>query len=204
MLADPKIMQRITELQRAATGLTAGAIDLSKLQQIYIDVLAVDPNELTSLRIGCCRHCWGEGGGYQWREEEYLAALDLATKTNAPLPDVGGGFGYRVFEKPNELCDHCGGEGEPRDAYQDTRYLSPGAKFLFQGVKRTRNGIEIIFGDKQKALENLIRMLGGFNDRVTLTGQMSIAAALAKVEAGNPQDAANAYAEFLRAAPEST
>jgi hypothetical protein len=200
LLADRKITARITQIQREATAQTAGVIDLARLQQIYTEVSLVDPNELTSLRVGCCRHCWGEGHAYQWREREYLAALEKAERDGGKLPEIAGGFGYQHFREPNEDCPECGGEGVERDVYKDTRYLSSGAKFLFQGVKRTKNGIEVLFADKTKCLETLGRIIGAFNDsvKVSLTGQVGLAAALAKVESGDAMDAAAAYADFLK------
>ncbi len=136
-----------------------------------VAIATADPRELVELRRGCCRHCNGEGGRYQWREEEYLAALQEATTARPPqpVPDIAGGFGFQRFGPLNVDCKECGGAGVPVAVFKDTDALSDSALLLYRGVKQTRQGLELIMADQDAALRDAIRMLGGFNDRL-ITG----------------------------------
>ena len=52
------------------------------------------------------------------------------------------------------------------------RELSEEQKACISGVKETKNGIEITFYNKEKALELLGRHLGMFNDKLQLSGEV--------------------------------
>lgn len=138
--------------------------------QMFLDLAAADPDELSPFRIGCCRYCWGDGFNYQWRvEAEWLEALreaERAGREDFPLPD--GGFGFNHTLVPNEDCPRCSGEGVARIVPRDTSKLSPGAKMLFQGVKPTKDGTVFMFGDRQRALENAAKIVGAFIEKVDL------------------------------------
>ena len=157
-----------------------------------LEVASADPNELIGLRIGCCRYCHGEGHRYQWREREYLEAVaEIEAKgDSSPLPDPAGGFGYDHTRAPHDECPECRGEGVERIVARDTSKLSRGARMLYRGVKQTRNGIEVMLADKDKALENAIRIIGGFDDKlnVSLKGAMALAPAATAAEAASVYD----------------
>ena len=122
--------------------------------------MTYDPSELTRLVKGACRFCHGDGNGYQWREREYLRALAEAERLNQPLPDIAGGFGYRHTAPPSPSCPECDGVGRTHTWFADTSELSEAAQAAFEGVKETRNGIEVMMADKGKAAEALAKMLG--------------------------------------------
>jgi phage terminase small subunit len=68
------------------------------------------------------------------------------------------------------MCPQCEGEGVARIVPQDTRKLSPIGRLLYQGVKRTKDGIEIKIADKDKAREQANRIIGAFVDRKEISG----------------------------------
>ncbi|MDO4729471.1 MAG: terminase small subunit, partial [Bacteroidota bacterium] len=55
---------------------------------------------------------------------------------------------------------------------KDFSELSEEQKACISGVKKTKNGIEITFYNKEKALELLGRHLGMFNDKIQLSGEI--------------------------------
>lgn len=155
----PRIALRISQIQ----GEASKALDVSRewLLRWWFYRMIYDPAEITAWAIGCCRYCHGDGHLYQWREHEYLAALDEAERTpGAPLPDVGGGFGFNATRPPVDDCPNCHGRGIGRTDIADTTGLSPMARAAFEGVKETRNGIEIKMADKDKAAENFAKLSG--------------------------------------------
>lgn len=193
------VAARVAELkaQRVNAVVDNTAFDVKKLLETYLAISFVDPNELIQMRVGACRHCWGEGGGYHWKEREYTAALQKweAAGGVGPMPDIGGGFGYRHTAAPNPECVECEGEGIPRTRIMDTTQLSPGAKLLYQGVQQTRDGVKILFANKDKALEQIGRILGAFDDkmRVDLTGRV----ADLRLVTDDPKEAAEAYLKMV-------
>lgn len=65
----------------------------------------------------------------------------------------------------NPDCRNCQGEGVPYVHIADTDKLSPTAKLLYQGAKETKFGIEVMTADRMKALDNVARHLGMFNEQ---------------------------------------
>lgn len=202
LLGDANVTLRILEIVDAATANLDATRDLTAAARAWWDIWTADPDELIGLRVGACRHCWGDDHGFQWKEHEYLKAMEdwerlVKITPDLPMPDIGGGFGYRRTAAPNATCPVCEGEGLERVVARDTSKLSPGARKLYGGVKQTRNGVEIIMADKVKALENATRMLGGFTDKVRLDGSISAMVAAVSLEGKDPAEAARAYLEMV-------
>ena len=210
--AKPDVSHRIKELTARSVKKAEGefSITVRKLLQTYIEIAFTNPNELTSMRRGACRHCWGLGGAYQWKEREYDAAVKKwqkdharwSAKGGAPqdepeMPDGTGGFGYRFWTDINPECVECEGRGEVRMHIEDTTLMSPGALHLYRGVQQTKDGYKMLFGDKDKALDSIGRMLGAFDDRlrVDLRGEV----ASLHLTTSDPQEAASAYERLLTA-----
>jgi hypothetical protein len=78
---------------------------------------------------------------------------------------------------------------------RDTTKLSRGARMLYRGVKQTRNGIEVVLADQDKALQDAIRILGGFNDQVSVSLRGVIAAA----PAATVEEAVSVYDDLIKA-----
>jgi phage terminase small subunit len=203
LLADPEIANMIEKLVNNAAATSPVVFDVAAALTKWLEIAGADPDELIGLRVGCCRHCYGEGGLYQWHELEYLARLDEAERQqragdlNVQLPDLAGGFGYDHTRDPNPSCWKCRGEGVERVVARDTSKLTPGARLLYGGVKTTRDGIQINIADRQKALENACRIIGAFNDKLKLDGSIGVMAAVLKMETDDPQAAARAYQELM-------
>jgi hypothetical protein len=66
---------------------------------------------------------------------------------------------------------------------------------LYRGVKQTRNGIEVVLADQDKALQDAIRILGGFNDQVSVSLRGVIAAA----PAATVEEAVSVYDDLIKA-----
>lgn len=191
-----RIEQEIAELE-SATGFTAA----SALMR-FLEIAMADPRELIELKVGCCRYCHGADGNYQWDMQSYqerlreIERMPDAMRAEAFLPDITGGFGYDPRREPNDACVRCAGRGTQWVVPKDTGNLSPAALALYGGVKQTRNGIEIIIADRQKALENAARIIGAFKDNVRLDG--TIPAMLDVIRETDPVVASQKYQELMR------
>lgn len=204
LAANPKVAERIAALKKTRVDqvVSGATFTVRKLLETYLAIAFVDPNELISSRVGACRHCWGVGGGYQWKEREYLEAIaewerNPTDKTGRerPMPDVAGGFGYRVTAAPNPECDECEGEGVHRIVPMDTTKLSPGAKLLYRGVQQTKEGVKVLFRDQDKALDQIGRILGAYDDKMRIDLEGKVASL--KLTTSDPKEAAEAYERMV-------
>ena len=119
LLKKVEIAQAIAQQQKASIERTLGSADevLEKMWRLA----TFDANQISQHRRGCCRHCWGFGHQYQWRdaveyEEKRLEALER--KRREPL-DVGG-YGYDHTSAPNPECPRCNGDGIGQPFFADT------------------------------------------------------------------------------------
>lgn len=205
LLRNRDVASRIEELMAAANTviIQRQALTIERMLDENADIAFADPSELTQWRIGCCRRCYGEDHRHQWKEFEYIEALerweaqDVKAKAVTPMPDVAGGFGYDQTVEPNPACPACRGEGEGRMVMMDTRKLSPRARKLYRGVKQTRNGVEIEVADQDKARDNVVRMLGGYKDGLKLTGGIGV---LAGALPTDPLEAERVYRAMIEGA----
>lgn len=165
-------------------------------------VVAADAAEVTRWRFLNCRHCWGVGFAYRWRSErEYWKALADAGEAQAKwdstpekrregprpeIPDDKGGYGFRRIQDVNPECPECEGEGTGETYLADTLKMSKNARVLFDGVKQTKNGIEIKTRDKEAA-RALLAKYAGIADAVDVRGGLAVAAVTATV---TPEQAA--------------
>lgn len=208
VMADTQVALRIDQLRNEADAAAAATRDpetgvgtltwaLDRLTQ----TATADPRELIGLRVGACRHCWGQGHAYHWRAREYVEAVNEAERQRlrdptVPIPDASGGLDFNATKPPHPDCPECHGEGLERVVPRDTDKLSDQALLLYGGVKRKRDGsIEIVMADRGKALELAVRMLGGFHDNVKVGG--TIGQLVKMIEPGmSPEDAAKAYRDM--------
>ena len=201
----PHVAARIAELrsQTAANAVGPATFDVAKLFETYLEIHNADPNDLIGIKVGACRFCYGEGHLFQWREREYLEAVEKWERSGGvdragrpvAMPDPAGGFGYKHFLPPHPDCPECGGEGVERVVPRDSEKLSKGARLLYRGAQQTKDGIKVMMADKDKALEQIGRILGAFDDklRVDLTGKV----ASLKLTTTDPKEAAEAYAKMV-------
>ncbi|MNL20254.1 Terminase small subunit [compost metagenome] len=179
LLSNPSILAAIKSEQDDLGRRTK--IDADRVIQRWWEIASADPNSLIQYRRVCCRHCHGIDHAYQWANEaEFeratvhainLAAECKAKDIDAPaLPTDEGGYGYLPSADPNADCPVCFGEGHGEPHVEDTRRLAGPARALYAGIKVTKDGIEVKMQDQGKALENIARHLGMFNDKLTLKG----------------------------------
>lgn len=141
-------------------------IDGDKVLSMYWGIATADYNELVQLRRVNCRYCFGDNNEYQWTVAEYENASERAVANGDPEPVCAGGVGFNVNGDPNELCPECKGNGVEVVYIEDTTKLSGQANLLYQGVKETKFGVEVITADRVRALESVAKHLGMFKETV--------------------------------------
>ncbi|HHR6078353.1 TPA: terminase small subunit [Providencia alcalifaciens] len=169
-------MYRNAKVNRAITDALADRERRTQITQdavlkMWWDIATADVNELTEYRRLCCRHCWGFGFNYQWRDAvEYEDAVKKATVANKPPPKDVGGYGYDDTLDPNPDCPRCNGAGIGRAHFHDTRDLAGAARRLFAGVKEGKFGVEVITRNQDDALKMVAQHLGMLKNRTEVTG----------------------------------
>lgn len=196
----PILEQRLTELGEALGDETE--VTIVRALQSLVDVVNADPDELTGLRVGCCRHCYGDGHLYQWREPEYIVAVRKAERDDSELPDIGGGFGFNQTLPPDPNCPMCDGQGQTYQRPVDTSKLSAGARALFAGIKPTAQGPHVLMRDRDKAQEAINKIIGAYVERVELSGGVSVAKP--DLTGLSASDASAKYADFVRGGVDRT
>lgn len=185
----PKLLQN----PAIAAALTAAQADLAKRVEVtqeqvaarFRDIAFADARELTEMRRGCCRWCWGVDFRYQRTAGEMerarveWAALP-AKQRGARRFDEQGGIGFNPTRPAHADCPECFGQGVERPHVNDTRTVSAAAAKLFAGVKVTKEGIEVKTHSQLDALTQLGRHLGMFTDKTKVehSGSVSLAQAL--------------------------
>lgn len=145
------------------------------LQKLW-DRVNTNVNELVEYRRVNCRYCHGDKGFYQWTEDEWFKAWDIANSTKKPMPDCTGGFGFEKNRDPNKECRACKGEGHGDIHVKDTRNLTGGALGLYRGVQQGKDGLKVLLADQDKALEMIARHIGMFVEKVEHSGTVIIQA----------------------------
>lgn len=139
--------------------------------KMWWDIATADVNELTEYRRLCCRHCWGFGFNYQWRDAvEYDDAAKKAMAASKPPPQDVGGYGYDDTLDPNPDCPRCNGVGIGRAHFHDTRDLTSSVRRLFAGVKEGKFGVEVITRNQDDALKMVAQHLGMLKNKTEITG----------------------------------
>jgi len=192
---DPRISLRIQHFQAEAA--KPLGVDREWLLRWWFYRMTYDPAEICNWAVGCCRHCHGAGHEYHWRPSEYLRALNEAEQLNAPLPDMGGGVDFDSRRPPVASCPECDGRGVGRENLADTSELSDKARAAFDGIKRTKDGVEIMMADKTKAAEQFGKLSGFDIVQVRfLAGDIPDAERLAEL-ARDPIAISAAYERFI-------
>ncbi|MFH2225964.1 terminase small subunit [Enterobacter kobei] len=158
LLRNPKVSRYVHHLRNERQKRYAAELDdvIAQLNAI----INADPNEIAQYRRVNCRYCWGNEHKYQWRDiAEQLAAERKAEADGAHPPDTSGGIGFVDNGDPNPECPRCNGEGVGEPFFADTRDLEGNARYLLQGVKLGKFGIEILTADKGSARKELARLI---------------------------------------------
>lgn len=175
LLQNPSVREAIETLASARARRLG--IDADELMRLWGAIIAVDANEIAQFRRVCCPYCYGTDHQRQYTPEGLAEAKrrhdrDRARtlKTSDGKVDIGEfpeytDDWYDKRKEPHEDCPECFGEGFGETFFHDTRKLSPGARFLYSGVKEGRDGIEILTLSKEKAMDNLARALGLFKEK---------------------------------------
>ncbi|AAT38361.1 putative TerS [Burkholderia phage BcepC6B] len=180
-LKKPQIAAKIEAAMKARGERTRMTADQVLL--LAESMLLADVNQLISYQHRCCRHCWGIGHAYQWKNERELAiainsharAIAAAKKAKVPVdawpapPDESGGLGFDPRRDPHRECPECFGEGVQHEVIADTRKLPAAVRALYTGLKRTKEGFEIKTQSKDRVLELMFRHHGLLNDKLELT-----------------------------------
>lgn len=172
--------------------------------EIWTDIATADPNELMSNLRRCCRHCYGRGHHYQWKDkDEFAYALGQALKSKGKdklsIPSDAGGFGFNFTFRPHPECTECKGEGHLDTFFADTRTLSRAGRRLYAGVKQTAQGMQVLTRDQDAALANLAKFFGMMPDKLQVAGADGGPLVSATMELpADPVEAANVYAQFIK------
>lgn len=186
LLKNIEIAARIEERKEEVAALAE--IDAAWVLRQWKQIATADANELTQLRRVCCRYCHGFDHQYQWTEGEYARAVDKAVESEKPAPDGMGGFGFDLNAEPHPDCPECGGLGEELVHIADTRKLKGSARRLYAGVKKTKDGLQVITRDQDAALANISRYLGMLVDRKEISGPNGGPVPLAHITADDLSD----------------
>ena len=186
LLANDRIKEYIEE-RKAELAAKAEITPLWVLSQ-WKKIAAADPNDITQVRRVCCRHCYGVGHQYQWTENEYTNALNVAINAGKEAPDGMGGFGFDPNLEPAAGCPECGGNGQEVTYIHDTRKLTGDARRLYAGTKKTKDGIQVLLRDQDKALENIAKYLGMNIERKELSGPNGAPLSLVSLKAEDLTD----------------
>lgn len=158
LLRNPKVSRYVHHLRNERQKRYAAELD-DVIGQLTA-IINADPNEIAQYRRVNCRYCWGNEHKYQWRDiAEQLAAERKAEADGAHPPDTSGGVGFVDNGDPNPECPRCNGEGVGEPFFADTRDLEGNARYLLQGVKLGKFGIEILTADKDSARKELARLI---------------------------------------------
>ncbi|SDR37557.1 Terminase small subunit [Paraburkholderia fungorum] len=162
-LTKPDIVAHLAERRKELASNTA--ISPEAVLQRWWDLANVDVNEIVEYRRQNCRHCWGIEFGYQWTHGEFEKAQRETEDDGKPLPSCEGGFGFDHKREPNPLCPECGGDGHGKIHVHDTRRLTGAARRLYAGVHQGKDGLKVLTDDRLRALDNVSRILGVYNDK---------------------------------------
>lgn len=189
LMADPDVQAAVKALQdERARELK---LEANEVLRHLVELAIADPNELIQHRRGCCRHCHGNLFGYQRtpaemeRDRAAHEAAELERQRKDPerhqprVFDEAGGVGYDPRREPHEDCPECFGEGVERIHLADTRHLSGPARRLYAGVKQTKDGVQVLMRDQDKAIELIGRHLAMFKDKVEHDVTENVAAMIA-------------------------
>lgn len=105
----------------------------------------------------------------RWWDIANVDVNELIEYRRGPCPDCWQSGSKN--QMPNADCLRCKGEGHGHAHLHDTRKLSSTAKYVYNGVKIGKDGLQVLMLDRDKALENVAKHLGMHIDRKEITGK---------------------------------
>lgn len=165
----PHVQRFVRALQEHAAASTVAS--KAQLIQMLWDRILADRRELVQHKRYNCRHCYGTRGEFQWKDEtEYAMAMCAVLDFNAklppeahkPIPTDVGGYGFNAHAEPNPGCEKpgCMGDGHGMTVVADTTRLTGGAALIYEGVKETKDGIQVLIADRKDDIVLLSKLLG--------------------------------------------
>lgn len=177
LVNDAEIKQQIKQWEfQIAKGTR---LDIDDFRAELARVAMADARDLCGYFVGACRYCYGSNHRYQRTPAEFQRDMEhhvkLQEKIMNPDPmglrfDMQGGIGYNPTKHPVDDCPECFGWGEGHEVFNDTRYLPPGAARLFDGVKRTKDGLEIRTRSRDKIIGYVGQELGALTPQRSSSG----------------------------------
>lgn len=174
----PQVRAKIRELREAAASQTVAS--KAQLVKFLWDRIMTDRRELMNHHTYNCRHCFGERGQFQWKDElewatVYAQTMDANSKLpkelQKPLPDPPedtGGYGFDSHAAPNPGCEQeqCMGHGIEKTVFTDTQSLTGGAALCYEGMEVTAQGVKMKIADRNTDIAQLAKLLGWSIDKV--------------------------------------
>jgi phage terminase small subunit len=190
------VARRIDELRKAA-GDTFKMEAMDVFNQ-WVQIVTADPADLVRYRRVCCRYCHGVDGGYQWIDEnEYALAVARAMDSKKAPPELAGGYGFLSNKPPHPDCKQCAGEGFGDVLITPTDELPPQAKLLYAGLRKSREGVQVLMRDQDDALRNIARFLGMTKQEIKLTTPNNQPLVSVSTVTADPVQAARLYQEIM-------
>lgn len=146
-------------------------------------IASADPNDIVSVRVTNCRHCWGKEFKYQYTDDE-IETMETESEELDIVLDTKGGGGFNASRPPHPDCPACAGVGKSKLMVKDTTTLDGNARLLYAGAEPTRNGIKVKMHNQLDALVKIADHLGMFESR---TVEQLRQAQLKKVQAETDQ-----------------
>ncbi|GAB4059230.1 hypothetical protein GCM10028811_12880 [Uliginosibacterium sediminicola] len=148
--------------------------NIERLIKHYADLADVDTSKITQHRIAPCRYCWGINHSYQCTPVEYASKrAEHVARRKRLLEQAGGDLEADIGEfpsikgdwydgrlEPNPDCPECHGNGKPYVWFADVRNLTGAERKAYTGVKRTKDGIELLFQKPEEAVKMLATAVG--------------------------------------------
>lgn len=196
LLKKPNVMARVEGLRKVASD--RSAFGITEVLAKWVAIATADPNDLIQHRRLCCRYCYGVNHQYQWHTtEEYALACARAFDRMKPAPPSSGGYGFNATLEAVATCPGCFGEGQENIYVADTRKLTGGAKALYAGLKKTREGVQILMRDQDDALRNIAKYLGMFKEQIEVKNSFGKNLMSVSTVTQDPVQAAKIYQQLI-------
>lgn len=194
LLKDPSVIAKINELHERMD--KAAVLSGQEILERFTLIANADLTKLSRVVKRCCRHCYGAGHHYQWRDEVELSkAAEKAKKDRVPAPLPVGGFGFNATLEPHPECPQCDGEGTTDVETPPASSYGIAERAAYLGAEYTKHGIKVSYEKPSDALKLLAQAQGLLAPKAAdITPPSADVPAVPQ----DPVEASKTYAEFLR------